>query len=315
MILKILTIRLKQLSRIIAELGIFRAIFLFGLICFGLLAMFLKLDEESYQEIIVGVIALSILSVHLKRKDKQFIKIHTPKPYAIFLTEYILLSLPLLIALIYYELWVFVLAYFLFLIAIPFIRISAKASSINSGLQKIIPDSNFEWKAGIRKNLILFVGVWFFGLITSFFVASVPIAIFILGVMVLSFYEKSESIQVLLANELSSGKFLAGKIRNHLIIFAVTIAPLFLSFIIFNPQYYYIPLIEFLIFVTLLVYTILLKYAFYQPHNKSGATGIFSMIGIICIFIPVFIPVVLLLSIKFLFQAVNNLNFYLNDFS
>jgi hypothetical protein len=144
MTIEILKIRTKQLFRIIAGLGIFHAIFLLALICFGLLAMFLKLAEESYQEIIIGIFAFTILSVHLKRKDKEFIRIYAPKPHVIFFTEYILLSLPLLITLIFYELWVFVFAYFLFLIAIPFIRISAKANSINSGLQKIIPDSNFE---------------------------------------------------------------------------------------------------------------------------------------------------------------------------
>ena len=179
----------------------------------------------------------------------------------------------------------------------------------------MIPDDNFEWKAGIRKNLFFFLGIWLIGMATSFFIASVPIAIFILGVIVLNFYEKPEPVQILLANELNTKKFLINKIQNHLIVFAITIVPLILLFIIFNPQYYYIPLIEFTIFSILLVYTILLKYAFYRPKNKSGATQIFSMIGIISIFIPFFIPIVLILSIKFLIQATNNLKFYLNDFN
>ena len=315
MLTEILKIRVKQSFRVISEIGLFRAIFLLGLISFALLAMFTKLAESSYREIIIGIFALTILSVHSKRNDKRFINIYVPKPYLLFLIEYFVFSLPLMFALIYNELWSYALIYLSFIIIVPFLNINAKKQSINSGLQKLIPDNNFEWKAGIRKNLFVFVGVWLIGMATSFFTASVPIAIFILGVIVISFYEKPEPVQILLANELNTRRFLTMKLQNHLVIFAITIIPLILSFVIFNPQYYYIPLAEFVIFSILIVYTILLKYAFYRPDNKSGATQIFSMIGIISIFIPVFILLVFILSIKFLFQATNNLKIYLDDFN
>jgi hypothetical protein len=198
---------------------------------------------------------------------------------------------------------------------VSFLNFSAKRSSVNSVFQKIIPDNIFEWKAGVRKYFFLFIGVWGLGLVSSYFVAGVPIAIFILGVIVISFYEKFEPLQILLANELGAGKFLAFKLRNHLLAFTILITPFVLAYSAFNPQYYYIPLIEILIFAILLIYTILLKYAFYRPDADSAATQVFSMIGIVCIFVPIFIPLVLLLSIKFFFQAKKNLNFYLNDFN
>ncbi|MCK4662272.1 MAG: hypothetical protein KAT68_05365 [Bacteroidales bacterium] len=315
MIKGILKIRAKQLFRIILDIGVIRALFLFGMISFGLLAMFIILAEKSYQEIIIGIFALTIISIHLKRKDKEFIKLYSSKPHIVFLLEYVLLSLPLLTLLIYNKLWSYALFFFLFLVIITFLKINTKKNSLNTVFQKMIPDDNFEWKAGIRKNLIPFIGIWFIGLVTSFFIASVPIAIFILGAIVFGFYEKPEPLQILLTNELNTRKFLTNKIQNHLMIFAITIIPLILSFLIFNPEYYYIPLIEFILFSILLVYNILLKYAFYRPDNKSGATQIFSMIGIISVFIPFFIFVVLILSVKFLFQATNNLKFYLNDFN
>lgn len=311
----LLKIHFKQLSRLLGEAGIFRAIFLLGLLCFGLLAMFIKLDDPAYHEIIFGVFALSLLSIHLKRKDKTFLSIYAPKPQLIFFVEYFLLALPLLISLVYYNLWNYTLAFLLFLLILPFIKISAGISSINSVFQKMIPNGNFEWKAGLRKYLFAFVGIWLAGLASSFFVAGVPLAIFAMGVLVLSFYENNESLQILIANEFSVGKFLAWKIKNHLLVFSIFAVPLLLSYAAFNPQYYYIPLIEFLVFAILLVYTILLKYAFYSPNDKSGVTQVFTMIGIVCIFVPVFIPVILVLSIRFLIKAKSNLNFYLNDFN
>jgi len=311
----ILLIRAKQLFRVAGEAGIFRAIFLFALMCFVILALFVKLAETAYQELIVGVYAFAILSFHIKRKDKEFIRVYAAKPRVVFLTEYFLFSLPLLIALVYYQLWSFVLFFSLFLVAIQFLQTGTRAISINLWFQKIIPDDNFEWKAGIRKNLIVFTGVWFLGLTGSFFVASVPITIFILGVIVMGFYESSEPLQILLADELGTARFMIKKIKGHLMVFTLALAPLVLSFLIFHPQYYYIALAEFFMFELLLVYIIFLKYAFYRLDNRSGATGIFSMIGLISVFIPVFFPVVLILSLKFLFQAKNNLNFYLDDFN
>ena len=315
MIKELLRIRLKQLFRIVIGIGIFRTILLFGVFSFALLAMFVKLEEKSYQEIIVGIVVLIIFSIHINRKDKVFIKIYAINSKKVFLTEYILFSIPLIVSLIYYNLWIYTFFYLLFLIVILFVKTGTRKSNLNSIFQKIIPNDNFEWKSGLRKNLFWFVGIWLIGLLSSFFIASIPIVIFILGAMVLNFYEKHEPLEILIANELNSKKFLIKKLKNHLFAFFIVIFPLILSFVIFNPEYYYIPLIEFIIFSILIVYTILLKYAFYRPNNRLSAPGVFIMLGMVSLFIPVLAPIVLLLSIKFLFQAIDNLNIYLNDFN
>jgi len=91
---------------------------------------------------------------------------------------------------------------------ILFVETGTKKSNLNSIFQKIIHSDNFEWKSGLRKNLFWFVGIWFIGLLNSFFIGSVPIVIFILGTLVLNFYEKHEPLEILIANELNSIKFL-----------------------------------------------------------------------------------------------------------
>lgn len=315
MIVKILNIRIKQIARIASQIGIFRTIFLFGFIASFLSILFIKTEGNKYEELMIGIFSLSILFIHLKRKDKEFLEINALKPQRILLTEYVIISAPLIISLLYRGLWNYLIIYLFTLTLISFLKIIPKKSSLNTVFQKLIPDENFEWKSGIRKYLLLFIVIWPVGLFTSFFVASVPIAIFILGAVVLSFYEKPESLQMLIAGELNTKRFLMKKVKSQLLYFSILILPLVLSFIIFHPRYYYIPLLEYLIFIILIIYTILLKYAFYQPANKSGAIQIFTMIGSFCLFIPVFIPVILLLSIKFLFQASHKLKFYLNDFN
>jgi hypothetical protein len=60
---------------------------------------------------------------------------------------------------------------------------------------------------------------------------------------------------------------------------------------------------------------ILTKYAFYEPNNKSQAAVAFGAIGALGGIIPVFLPVVWVLSVRFFFKSRENLKIYLNDFN
>lgn len=80
MIVEILNIRVKQTVRIISQIGIFRTIFLFGLIASFLLFLFIKTKENSYEELMIGIFVLLILLIQLKRKDKEFLEIYALKP-------------------------------------------------------------------------------------------------------------------------------------------------------------------------------------------------------------------------------------------
>jgi hypothetical protein len=86
-------------------------------------------------------------------------------------------------------------------------------------------------------------------------------------------------------------------------------------FMVFNAGYYYIILFEYIVLSILLLYSILLKYAYYRPNVKSGATKIFTNIGVLSILVPFLLPIVLVLIIKFAFQANQNLKFYLDDYN
>lgn len=315
MILEILSIRVKQLFRIIIQIGVFRTIFLSGLLSLFLVYVFIILSEKTYHIYLLGVFITLLLAIQIKRKDKVFLNIYAKKPQLVFFVEYLILSIPLIIPQIYYELWTWLCLFLLSLSIVPFLNLNIKQSSINSIFQRAIPNDNFEWKSGVRKNLILLISLWTIGLITSFYFMTVPIIIFVLGVIILNFYEKPEPLQILLAPELNSKKFLQQKIKNHLIVFYSLITPLILLSIAFNPEYYYILLIECCAFSFLLIYTILLKYAFYKPNVKSGATQIYTNIGVLGLLLPIFLPIILILSIRFLFKASNNLNFYLNDYN
>lgn len=315
MVGKLLNIRLKQLLRASSELGIFRVIFILALAVYGMFALLIKLEESSYNELILGAFIFIILSIHTKRKDKDFLKLFIKTPILIFAIDYFILSIPLLFLFLYFQLWIYSAILLSSIAIISLINIKINHKNFNTGLQRLVSNDNFEWKAGFRKNFILLVLVWTLGIATSFFIGSVIIAMFIIGIMIMSFYERNESLNMLLALELKPKLFLLKKIGSHINSYTVLSLPLILSFLVFHHEYFYIPLIIYFVFAILIAYNILLKYAFYSPYRESNGTQVFSAIGSISVFLPFMLIVVLVLGTKFYFQAINNLKFYLNDFN
>lgn len=315
MIQAFINIRVKQIFRALEGLGLIRTLFLVGLLVFIGFGLFMQTASTLNSFYMTVLYLLIITLIQVKRPDKRFAEINFNNFKLIFLIEYLLLMLPLFICLFYHKQWMQVISVVVLTLLIVNLDFKLKPKSLNTSIQKLIPSDCFEWKGGVRKTLVLIVTLWIIGLGTSFFVGSVPVVIFILGILPLSFYEKGEPVQMILAYEMGTSRFIMHKIKMHLALFTILSIPLIIAFLFFHPELWYIPIAEFFIFITSHIYVILLKYAFYQPNNKSNAAQVFVLIGAIGMIIPVFIPVIWLLSIRFYFKSRENLNFYLNDYN
>ena len=314
MVKALLIIRLKQIYRGLIGIGLIRLVFLIALI--GFLGLFLYTntsDKTTSQLVSIGLLFL-ISILHSRRGDKLFLKSHFSN-YKLFLfSEYAVISSPILLLLVVHRQWGS-LIYFLSLILIVHLDLKPKYSSLNTKLQSLIPSDSFEWKAGVRKQFVIIVPVWIISAVTSFFIGSVPIAIFILGISIFSFYEKGETYQMILSYELKAKKFLFLKVKRQFQLFSIITIPLIGLFLIFNFDRWYIPLSEFLIFCFIHIYVIMTKYAFFEPNKKSPAAQTMGGIGVFGGIIPVFLPVVWILTVWFYIKSINNLNFYLNDYN
>jgi len=314
MIKALLIIRLKQIYRGLIEIGLIRLIFLFGL--FGFIGLFLYTktsDESTSQFISIGFLLL-IMLIHIKREDKLFLKSHFSNYKILMLSEYILLSIPIIVFLLIHEQWISIIS-LLGLFIIVHLDIKTKHTSLNTRLQVLIPSDSIEWKAGLRKHFFIIVPIWIIAIITSFFIGSVPIAIFIIGILTISFFEKCESLKILLSYELSSTKLLLLKVKRQLQLFSIITLPLIGLFLIFHFDKWYIPVAEYLIFCFLLIFVIMTKYTFFDPNKKSQAAQTFGAIGVLSGIIPVFLPIVWLLTVWFYIKSINNLNYYLDDYN
>lgn len=310
-----LKIRFKQLYRGLVGIGLFRIVFLILLFAYLLLFLFASTKKQPGSLYVAAGTVFIILALHLRRKDKRFLKTRFEKHTQIYLSEYAAIASIVILFLAVHLQWIalLVLLSSIFLIAGTDIK-PRHLHTLNTKLQSFIPASSFEWKAGIRQSFFIFVPVWIIGLFTSFFIGSVPVTLLILGIAVSGFYSQNEPYQMVILYEKSVNRFLSGKIGMQGTLFGIVAFPLILMFIVFHPDKWYIPVIEFLVLTSIHAYLVLSKYAFYEPNRNSQAAQIIGAIGMVSMFIPVLLPVIWALSVLFYIKSQKNLNIYLHDF-
>jgi len=316
MIIVYLKIRITQLLRAVASVGVFRILVLLALVAvFGSVVYNLIQNPDYTWYLAVGFI-LPIIIWQYSRSDKVFMQTTFKYYYAFWFAEYTLILLPVLVlylSLGYVVPALLMLAKVALIVVVPINRIHA--ISLNTPLQKSIKPLVFEWKSGLRTTLFVFVFIWLMALGLSFVVWIVPVFTIVLLIISFSFYETGEPWQFITALEVNSTRFLVHKIKMQVFHISVVLLPLLILFIIFHSSLWYITLILFFIIVILSIYVILTKYAFYTPNEKSGAAQVFFSIGLISAMVPFLLPLVFLLSIRFYFKAKAKLNFYLYDYS
>lgn len=316
MIQTLLNIRLKQVYRLLSQAGILRAIFIIGVFVFLLVYMFHAVEEQTGAYIATALFSITILVVHRSRPDFRFLEIHTLRPKAICFAEYMICSAPLIVTLLIYNWWLLVLAY---LVAILIISQTASTSFFstksNQLLINLIPAECYEWKVGFRKTQYFIVFFWLMGAVGSFHIAAVPFAIFLIGFTIQSFYEKHEPYQVILALGQNQKFFLWNKVKWLVVLFSVLILPLTILFMYHNYDLWHLVGIEYLLFISWYVYTIFSKYAFYNPNGAFSSSQIYAMIGLLAFFIPLFLPLSWVMTIRFYFKSKSSLSLYLNDYN
>lgn len=315
MYLPLLHIRIKQVYRAASGLGLFRSIVAGGMIIFLLMALFTNISKPGLGGWITAGYLASILIIHVKRSDKRFLKVNVANYHGILFFEYALLAIPLLVSQLYLHYFELAAISILALVIIPFTGFSIQRKGLNNRFIRAIPDEAFEWKSSVRKYFIFMAAVWLIGIFASNYIGSVPIAIVLLGLVMVNFYEYGEPLSVLMSQELEANKFLFRKILIVQAIFSVVLLPLIIAFFIFHPELWFIPVIEYVLISFILWYAILLKYAFYKPNQQLIAGQIFTAIGAMTLFLPFLIPLLWILSVRFYLKSITNLKPYLDDFN
>lgn len=314
MIGKILNIRLKQLYRESKGIGIVRIIFLLALVAFIFFALYVNIEIVPTKYYITATYLTLILFLHLNRKDKRFLSLIFNRPYIIFITEYFLLSVPLLIISILKFEFVLIALILSGVSIISFLTLTIQKTNRNNFIIRMIPDNNFEWKSGVRKYFWSIVPVWIATVLGSFLIGAVPTGIFLITSAIISFYQESEPRNLIELYELPARKFIKNKLIGSLKInTAVSIIPMLL-FLIFHTEYWYIVVYEFIMCNFVITFVILLKYARYAPCEDLSANGILTGMALISIALPFLFAAIIVMGVVYYFKSINNLNRYLNAY-
>jgi hypothetical protein len=296
-------------------IGIFRFLFLTGLAVFLFYIVFKQLGIDSNHYLITTGFVLLIMSVHIQRADKEFLRIIETHPLKIYYPEYLLLSLPLLTGLVWYGLWSDILIILGSILATGFINYTPRLNNRNDKLLRLIPGKSFEWKSGIRKNYIIIIFILTAGIAGNFFfTASVPVTMIILCLLVVNFYQTGEPETFIILYEKGAKRFLFGKTGELIMQFTLAVVPALILFILFYPEFWFVPAIELILIYFVFIYTVFLKYAFYTPNEKLVANQTLSAIGVMSLLLPFMLPVTIILSVRFYYKSLSNLEPYLYDF-
>lgn len=310
-----LNIRMKQLVRLLNPIGLGRFIVLVFLAVFCFLAIVKYTESRTGAIIICSLFLTSIFTLHQQRKDSHFLKCYVDQYRILYFLEYSVLALPVFIGLLINSMYLEASILLLLLTGVVYTGKKKKQTGLNTLLQEKIPAHAFEWKSGIRSSFFYMIIIWTTGLIASPWLGSIPVAIFILGVIVTGFNEKGESLPMLLTFEMSASKLVMHKIKTQLYLYSILVAPLLLAFVVFHYPYWYIGLGIYLFFLLIISYSILLKYAFYAPGNNAVSKQIFIALGVVSALLPFLIPVVMLLSIRFYLRSIQTLKPLLHDYN
>lgn len=331
MILTILNIRLIQLFRVLKEIGLLRAIMLIALITFVSLVIFqsIKQAQNSYGvAILTGFI---LLSVHASRKDKQFLRMNLNRSYFIFLIEYFILVFPMIIVSCIFKNWGNVIILGLICLLIPRIYLNLGLGNVSSIIKVLlnpfssnlnvkwnikIPINNprsFEWISGFRRYFVIIVPIYLLLLAFSFKAYVAPVGLIILSIMVSGFYYYGESREFIELFSRNYRTFLFQKMKQSVSYLLVLSAPIVFISLIFqlSTRYYIVGAI--IIAIVIQMITIIFKYALFAENANLGRNGLIVSINVICILLPFFWPLPIIMSIRYYLKAQHNLKKYLND--
>lgn len=277
------------------EIGIIRGIFvLFAVLPVGSFLLFrgMGFSPCNYVLPLGGIIVVWLL--HRTRKDYTFLFHIVRYPKWVSFTEYLVLTLLIPIALLYWKEGWLAGGYIFLLAGVASLPVRPSRLFVYRKLTAFIPADLFEWKSGVRRHmgelgiaiLLGVAGIYSFGLSMA--------AFFLFVSIFLMFYVENEPLNLLLVKEDDPGSFLRRKLFLHLCCPAIFLLP-FLGIALLHFSYVIYSLLAYVAVLNLLGFAVLLKYAYYRPATYvASRCWILTVVCIGSVLLPLMIGVFLL---------------------
>jgi len=317
---EVVNIRRIQFVREVKLLGYFYSAVYLALLCFVVFKLFGMYQDFLTSVYVLALVVSLILSFHLVRRDKVFLRNQIDGSVKKIMIEYLIYSLPFCLPVLFTSNFylITVIPVSVFLIARLKFQFSEKTGVRFLG--KIISPKDFEWLSGIRKRRFYFGTVYLLAAAFSFVPFLPLVFIWLMSILIYEFYCECEPINMLRAKDCSPNLFLRKKIGRHTALFAAALVPVLAVNTFINPEVFIINLMFALVQVTVLVLAVLMKYKMYSPlDNLQGLYIYIIIIQVITVLpmfmggIPFLLPLPLILCARYYGAAKNNLKFYTYD--
>jgi len=310
----ILLFRFRQLWKIIKEIPLLYLIVILGMLGFAGIYLFSAIKDKNAAIIISLIFLFLIFLIQDRRKDYRFMHIITEYPPKVFVLEYLLLGILLLIVLSIHGHWIIAGSVFLGLVLIALKRQGNYHVKSGFSLPGFVRYSLFEIRCGVRRYglflLIIYLIAW----------GTLPFPYVSLGVFWLltlslaDMFGTSEPVNILCTPELPPAKFLHRKLKINLLAYLCVITPLCLAYLLVHPEAWWFSLYYLIAMTTNIALVITSKYAHYSPEEKIMGGQIAIIISFFCVTVPILYPLILFYLIKNYLAARRNLKTYLDAY-
>jgi len=304
-------IRLKQVKRELSALGLIYTIAITAVLVIGIKVAIVSLTTFKSQLIFSLIWSALLPTIHFSRKDIRFLQITKESTFKFLFTDYFLLSLIPICILCYSGGFLAAGVLLIIAITICFIPVSRKSRKSTFAESNFIPNYLIEWKSGIRKsNKYFFLALYILGLTLSFLPFFSLFACWIITGIICGFYQSFEPRNQLRFHHSDAKTYLNYKIKVAAISYLKIIAPLMFVYLLFHPEQWIIIITAMFLFLCILVFTLVAKYAYYSPGETSGPHQIYFTIGLLSLFIPFMVPIPLVLTMTHYRKAIKRLTPY-----
>lgn len=309
-----LRVRIIQSVSELKALGFFYSLLLLS-VAAALLSFYYQSQTTQVSVVIgSGFVILAAGAIHFTRNDHQFLFLAVSRPYRILFFEYLSLVLPFTVLSFIKSGQLLSFLPILFVPVISAVNVSRRTYVEKIRSVSMFPVQNFEWTAGVRHTGILFWALW----ILAFALVMLPFAslivLWFLLLMISSFYDQGEPVEMIESFRLDSGGFLRKKMSLHCMSFITPALPIVSIAIIFNPDRWWVYLL-FLIFSLLNISVFIVsKYSVWHHKQINRSNSIVNALCMIGLFLPFLLPLPLIVFVKNYRKAVNNLNPLLDDY-
>jgi hypothetical protein len=308
----LLNIRLLQAKRELSNAGP-GIIIVFGLLLFLIYVTFNLFQKTPDAYYLTAFILIICLSVQSYRNDKQFVYAHIRKPHLEIFLEYLLLTFPFAITCLFTANWFCYPGLVILLLFVPYLKFTVKQKTYFKNVSSIIPAADFEWISGFRKSFVFLIPLFFLALGLSWFRILPLLLLWFITVSIASFYTECEPLHILKEGNFSSKRLLNHKLMRHSKYLILLYFPVLVINTVFNPGYWVLNLLFIPVQLSLVCYSICLKYSSYEPNKKTIGNSIILALVSLGSIIPYLLPIPLLMTFFTYGKAKRNLNNYLHD--